>query len=149
MIKLKAKMPKSKYKSTDSWLDAIYRNNKVIIDEKVRSTAGLSKKSVFKRLVKEQMEQGSSATRAVNVIERSTIFTSVKERLQANLYSGLKGDQQAYRDFRELTKEKGKYAKFDPNLLTYDYKDKAYYYGDKVKISFENSPQRIIVSKMM
>lgn len=142
MKTFKAKHNKSFYKNTDAWLDAIYRNNKQTIDKEL-SFAGNSK-SVFKQMVKEYMAEGLSPTKAVSTIAKSTLFTPEVERLKSNFYEGLKGDKDAYKLFRELTKERGKYAKFDPNKLKWNKEDKVYQY-DNVIISFQNSPFGVIV----
>lgn len=143
MKTLKAKKNKGAYKSTDSWIDAIYRNNKLIIDKEL-SFAGNPKK-VFKQMVKENIAEGMSPTKAVSTIARSTLFTSEAERLRNNMLSGLRSDRDAFKAFRELTKERGKYAKFDPNKLHWDSKDKVYIYGGNVIISFQNSPYGVLV----
>lgn len=142
MKTFKAKKAKNKYKSTDKWLDAVYRNNKSTIDKEL-AFAG-KPKSVFKKMVQEYMDEGMSPTKAVSTIARSTLFTSEKERLQNNFYEGLKGDKAAYKTFRELTKDKGKYSKFDIEKLNWDKADKVYKY-DNVVISFQNSPYGILV----
>lgn len=138
MKTFKAKKNKSAYKNTESWIDAVYRNNKAIIDKEL-SFAG-SPKKVFKQMVKENIAEGMSPTKAVSTIAKSTLFTSEAERLRTNMLSGLKADKGAYKAFRELTKERGRYAKFDPNKLHWDSKDKVYIYGGNIIISFQNSP---------
>lgn len=137
MKTFKAKHNKGFYKSTDKWLDAIYRNNKNIIDKEL-AFAGKPKR-VFKQMVKEYMDEGLSPTKAVNTIARSTLFTSESERLRNNAYEALKGEKEAYKAFRELTKEKGKYTKFDQEKLHWNKDDKVYTYNNVI-ISFQNSP---------
>lgn len=143
MTTFKAKKKKSAYKSTDHWIDAVYRNNKALIDKEL-AFAGNPKK-VFKQMVKENIAEGMSPTKAVSTIARSTLFTSEAERLRNNMLSGLRADRGAFRSFRELTKEKGKYAKFDPSKLHWDSTDKVYVYGGNIVISFQNSPYGVIV----
>lgn len=143
MKTFKAKKNKSAYKNTDRWIEAVYRNNKTVIDNEL-SFAGNPKK-VFKQMVKEYIDEGLSPTKAVSTIARSTLFTPETERLRNNMLSGLRGDKGAFKAFRELTKEHGKYAKFDPNKLHWDSTDKVYVYGGNVIISFQNSPYGVIV----
>ena len=145
MKTFKAKHSKSYYKSTEGWLDAVYRNNKAIIDKELAGVSGKSPKTVFKKIIGEYMEEGMSSTKAMKTLARSTIFTTEKERLLNNFYEGLKGDKDAYKEFRELTKEKGRYSKFDPNKLVWNKVDKVYTYNDSVIISYENSPFGITV----
>lgn len=143
MKTFKAKKNKGAYKNTDRWIDAVYRNNKAVIDKEL-SFAG-NPKRVFKQMVKENIAEGLTPTKAVSTIARSTLFTNEKERLRENMLSGLRSDKGAFRAFRELTKERGRYAKFDPAKLHWDATDKVYLYGGNVIISFQNSPYGVIV----
>lgn len=143
MMTLKAKKAKSKYKNTDAWIEAVYRNNKTTIDQEL-SFAG-KPKQVFKQMVKEYMSEGLSAKKAVNTIARSTLFTPEVERLHNNMLSGLKSDKDAYKVFRDLTREKGRYSKFDESKLQWNKDEKAYIYDNKVLISFDNSPYGVKV----
>lgn len=141
MKDFKAKHNKSYYKNTDAWLNAVYRNNKTVIDKELGSlSAKKTPKAIFKQMVNEYIETGVSPTNAVKTIARSTLFTSVNERLKNNFYEGLKSERAAYKQFRELTKERGKYSKYDPKKLVWDKTDKVYIYDGSVIISFENSP---------
>lgn len=145
MNNFKAKKAKNKYKSTDAWLNAVYRNNKAVIDKELSGTK-VGPKGTFKKIVREYMETGLSPTKAVSALARSTTFTPKTERMRNNLWSGLKGDKAAYKEFRELTKEKGKYTKFDRDQLVYDKSQKLYIYGGVITISFKNSPFGIEVA---
>lgn len=144
MKNFKAKHKKGFYKTTEAWIDAVYRNNKEAIDREL-SVDGKSGKRIFKQMVNEYIDEGMSPTKAVKTVARSTLFTSVKERLLNNFYEGLKSDQEAYKTFRELTKEKGKYTKFDTEKLSWNPQDKVYIYNGVVVISFQNSPYGVIV----
>ena len=146
---LTAKRAKSRYKSTSKWLDAVYRNNKALIDEKIETPeAKTSKRKVFKQLVKEYTDEGYTAKQAVKKVSRSTIFTTTKERLQANAYEGLIDDKEAFKKFRELTKSKGKYQKIEMDKFVYDKESHSYIYDDKIKISYSNSPEEVIVEEL-
>lgn len=144
MKTFKAKHKKGFYKSTDAWINAVYRNNKEVISKELGSD-GKSGKVIFKQMIKEYMSEGLSPTKAVSTIARSTIFTSTKERLLDNFYKGLKSDQEAYKTFKELIKEKGKYTKFDTEKLFWNPQDKVYIYDNSVIISFQNSPYGVKV----
>lgn len=146
MKTLKAKKSKKAYKNTESWLDAVYRNNKDVINREL-SFAGNPKK-VFKQMVRENMAEGMSPTKAVSTVARSTLFTSEEERLRENMLSGLRGDREAFRAFRELTKEHGRYTKFDPSKLSWDATDKVYVYNQNIVISFQNSPYGVNVRRV-
>lgn len=144
MKTFKAKKNKSAYKNTDAWINAVYRNNKTIIDKEL-GFAG-SPKKIFKQMINEYIAEGLSPTKAMNTIARSTIFTPEVERLKNNFYEGLKGDKAAYKEFRELTKVRGKYSKFDDTKLKWDKDEKHYIYNSAVIISFQNSPFGVKVS---
>ena len=146
MRTFKAKKNKGAYKSTDHWIDAVYRNNKTVINSEL-SFAGNPKK-VFKQMVKENIAEGMSPTKAVSTIARSTLFTPETERLRNNMLSGLRSDKGVFRAFRELTKEHGRYTKFDPNKLHWDSTDKVYVYGGSLIISFQNSPYGVDIRRV-
>lgn len=144
-MKLEAKRKKSSYKSTDAWLDAVYKNNKEIIDQNIITLGKESKKKVFKQLVKENMAEGMSPVKALKTLANSTVFTPVGERLINNAYKGLKSDKGAYKAFRELTKEKGRFTSIDLDKFRYDPNTHSYIYNDLIRISFENSPKQTVV----
>lgn len=145
---MKAKKNKTAYKNTDKWIDAVYRNNKENIDAHIETTGRTSKKVVFKRLVKEYIDEGKTPKQAVRALERSTIFTEVSSRLENNAYSGLKGDKEAYKAFREYTKERGRFSKVDKTKMKWDKDNNSYIYDNKVRISYTNSPYSIVVEKI-
>lgn len=145
MKTFKAKKAKNKYKNTDAWLNAIYRNNKDVIDKELGGTK-LGAKRTFKKIVQEYMAEGLTPTKAVNALARSTTFTPKAERMLNNVWSGLKGDKAAYKEFRELTKEKGKYTKFDRDKMVWDKSQSLYVYAGVITISFKNSPYGIEVA---
>ena len=146
MKTFKAKKKKSAYKNTDRWIDAVYRNNKTVINKEL-SFAGNPKK-VFKQMVKQNISEGMSPTKAISTIARSTLFTTETERLRNNMLSGLRNDKGAFKSFRQLTKEKGRYTKFDQNKLHWDSTDKVYIYGGNIVISFQNSPYGVQVKRI-
>ena len=146
-MKLKAKKGKSKYKNTDTWLDAVYRNNKEFIDEKLKnvSVPKLSKRTIFKDIVKEYSDQGLSPLKALKTASNSEIFTSKMERLHNNAFSALKAAKDAYKTFRELTKEHGRFTKMDETKLKWE---NGVYIYENIMISFQNSPYGIRVGRI-
>ena len=146
-LNLKALKSQGKYKNKSTYLDAVYRANKKLIDEHIEqpTNPNISKKTVFKQLVKEQEAEGMTTRQAVKTLSRSTVFTSTKERLQYNAYEAVRGDLDAYKEFRELTKVKGKYQKIEMDKFVWDQDEHAYIYDERVKISFSNSPKETIV----
>lgn len=119
------------YKSDTTYIQAIYRNNKALIDAKNEGIP-LSSYQVFKQDVKDYMEVNDiSASKAVGKVLRSRKYLSVAELSKQNLISGLKS-KGLYKQFRELTKEKGRYTKFDVEKL--QYKGDGVYQYDKVYI---------------
>ena len=146
-MELKAKRSKGKYKNTDKWLDAVYRNNKKLIDQRLStvSVGKLSKRRIFKDIVHEYMENGASPTKALHKAANSTIFLPERNRLVDNALKGLRSSPDAFKQFRELTKEKGRYTKIDPTKFIWQ--DGAYIY-DNVRISFSNSPLEIFVGRI-
>ena len=159
---LEAEKKKKYYKSTDEWLDAVYENNKQIINKNVLTEkiedelqnridditdeeVSELKKAAFKNLVKERKDEGMGWVKALKSLSKSTIFTSEKERLINNAYKALKKDREAYKAFRELSKEKGRYTKIDFSKFRYDRETHTYIYNDLIRISFSSSPKEITV----
>ena len=159
---LEAKMKKKYYKSTDEWLDAVYENNKQIINKNVLTEKiekeienridditdeeiSEQKKAAFKNLVKERKDEGMGWVAALKSLSKSTIFTPEKERLISNAYKALKKDREAYKTFRELSKEKGRYTKVDFSKFRYDRETHTYIYNDLIRISFSSSPKEVKV----
>lgn len=141
----KANKPIGKYKDVNSWLNSVYKNNKELIDKKLSDQTG-SPKTIFKQLVKEQITSDKKTpTQALKTIARSRIFTEEKEMFREHFWSGLKEHETSYKRFRELTKENGRYTKFNPEKLVWNKKDKVYTYDDRLIISFQNSPEGVLV----
>lgn len=157
MRKLEAKKDKGRYKSTSHWLDAVYRNNKSFIDEKLKYVK--NKKRAFKNLVLEQtgikfpgnltnkelterLNAAKKPTKALKKLSRSDIFSSYKERAQENIYKFLK-EEKSINKIKDLI---GKREKFDPGKLEWNYKDKVYEYKG-VYIDISNSPKGVKIYK--
>lgn len=157
MRNLKSKKYKKRYKDTSHWLDAVYRNNKSFIDEKLKDVKTKNKKRVFKNLVLEQtgtkfkgsltnkelnerLNAAKNPTKALKKLSKSDVFSSYKERAQQNAYNVIK-ENKAIQKIKELSGEKGK---FDPSKLEWDFKDKVYKYGEAY-IELSNSPKGVKV----
>ena len=155
MRKLEAKRDKGRYKSTSHWLDAVYRNNKDFIDNKLKDVKTTNKKRVFKNLVLEQsginfrgsltnkelnfeLNKVKNPTKALKNLSRSDVFSSYKERAQENVYKFLK-EEKAIKKIKDIL---GKREKFDPGKLEWNYKDKVYEYKG-VYIDISNSPKGV------
>ena len=159
MRKLEAKKNKGRYKSTSHWLDAVYRNNKEFIDNKLKDVKTTNKRRVFKNLVLEQsgtrfrgsltnkelnfeLNKVKNPTKALKKLSRSDIFSSYKERAQENVYKFLK-EEKSIKTIKDLI---GKREKFDPGKLEWNYKDKVYEYKG-VYIDISNSPKGVKIYK--
>ena len=159
MRKLEAKKNKGRYKSTSHWLDAVYRNNKEFIDNKLKNVKSLNKKRTFKNLVLEQtgfkfrgnlpikelnfeLNKSKNPVKALKKLYRSDVFSSYKERAQENVYKFLK-EEKSIKTIKDLI---GKREKFDPGKLEWNYKDKVYEYKG-VYIDISNSPKGVKIYK--
>jgi hypothetical protein len=149
---------KSKYKDLNRYLDAVYRANKELIDEKILNEEELelasnrdilakqNKKTLFKTYIKEYMDEGYTVDQALKKASYSRVFTEYVELAQENTLEGLKEYKEAYKQFRELTKVNGRYTKIDINKFSY-IGNNEYSYGDII-VSFKNSPKRVVVRKV-
>lgn len=144
---MKSSRKRSSYKSTEHWLDAVYRKNKKEIDAALEGVK--NKKASFKQLVKGYMEEGLSPEKSLKALERSTIFTPEVTRFRNNLIEAMKTHGR-FQEFRNMTRGfKGRYEKININNFRYDSKNNVYTYttvlGDVIVIRFDNSPEDIIL----
>lgn len=144
---MKSSRKRSSYKSTEHWLDAVYRKNRSEIDKALEGVK--NKKASFKQLVKGYMEEGLSPERSLKALERSTIFTPEVTRFRNNLVEAMKTHGR-YQEFRNMTRGfKGRFEKINLNNFRYDSKNNVYTYttvlGDVIVIRFDNSPEDIIL----
>lgn len=146
MKDFKAKYRRNHYKSNGTYIRAVYQNNKIVIDKELGDIGNPYK--VFKQQIVEYMQQGKSLEEGIQTIARSTIFTTEKERLHENFWSGLKAFKEEYKQFKELTKEKGRYTKLDDSKLVWDRNARGYVYDNKILITYENSPFGIKFTKL-
>lgn len=124
---LRAKKAKYKYKNTNAWLDAVYRNNKTLIDEKLPAGPGQSSKATFKQWVNAYRAEGKSPVKALRTLSKSEIFTDRATRLKENFLKSLKQDKEAWQTFRRAV---GWNKKITIDKLTYDYSEHSYKYED-------------------
>ena len=138
-MKFRAKKNQSKYKDVDHYIDAVYNNNKDIINNTDAFKNKKSKKSIFRKLVKEKMSQGMSVKKAIDTLQKSRIFTSEAQHYAQNALKALKKDKRVYHTFRKLKgwKEKLEMSKF--NYAGSDGKYSIYTYGD-ITIKIKDSP---------
>lgn len=130
--RLKASKNKSRYKTTDSFLNAVYRKNKEYIDSHI-DPALLTKhspKSVFKFLIKDQMQYTNQKTgrkytvyqamkRVTNSKEMNPSFTT-SDIYHSNFEQLLRKDKTVFKKFRESTREKGRYTAYDYSKLNFE-----------------------------
>lgn len=153
---MKSSRKRSSYKSTEHWLDAVYRKNRAEIDKALEEFKNpitgegvKNKRASFKQLVKGYMEEGLSPERSLKALERSTIFTPEVTRFRNNLVEAMKTHGR-YQEFRNMTRGfKGRFEKINLNNFRYDAKNNVYTYttvlGDVIVIRFDNSPEDIIL----
>ena len=152
-MKLKAKYNRSHYKTINGWLTGVYRNNKEFIDSKLGDIASVqestySPEKAFKSLVKGYIKRGMTPAQALKTTSLTGAFTTKSERYRQYAYSGLTADKEAYKTFRELTKERGRYTKVDFDKFKWDSSANSYIYNGLVKISFDNSPYEVRVGRV-
>lgn len=144
---MKSARKRSSYRSTDHWLDAVYRKNRKEIDSALEGVK--NKKASFKQLVKGYMDEGLSPEKSLKALENSTIFTPEVTRFRKNVLEAIK-NYGKFNEFRNMTRGmRGKFAKIDLERFRYDSKNNVYTYitemGDVIVIRFTNSPQDIIL----
>ena len=120
---LRARKAKKYYKDTNAWLNAVYRNNKQVIDKALQSTRWSSSKKIFKEWIRAYIAEGNSPVEALRKLSRSEIFTDRATRLKENFLKGLKTDKEKFKEFR---KKIGWRTKIDINKLKFDYQEGAY-----------------------
>lgn len=145
-MKLRAKYRRSHYKSDDSFLTAVYRNNKAIIDEQLAGVGNIPTIQQFKYLVRETRQsikrkrgRAPSITTAMNRFTSSRLFTPADLQMKENISKGLK----RYGALKTLYKLTGK--RFDPAMVTYIGDNMYSYQGYVIKLT--NSPQSIELYK--
>lgn len=151
-MKLKAKFGRNHYKTNESYLNAVYRNNKTLINEYLGDIAeqgGVSPLRQFKKLVYENQSslkrKGKTATitRALNTFTSSADFIPEDKfyeiHFRENAVKGIKKFG-GIKTLHNLTKKK-----FDPNKLKY-IGDNSYEYRGYV-LKFGDSPKKLSIFK--
>ena len=145
---------RSRYSSNSAYIRGVWNANKKYITKKVLEweegggTFGESSDPIFQRFkaaVKGYMDMGYSPEKAVRSVGLMKVFSSKKENYLQFVYEQLKEYKSTYKEFRELSKEHGRYTKFDAEKLRYA-GDNTYIYNNMVRISFEY-PDNIRVRK--
>lgn len=146
MFKFEGTKKRKDFKTENGYLNYIYRQNKEKIDE----VFGKNARSKFKNNIRDnKVKYGTNIRGALKVVASSNSFTPVNERLYDNLYKGLKSDNELFKTFRNLTKDaKGRYTKYDTNLLKWDRFERMYVYNGIIGVSFENSPQMTVLTDL-
>lgn len=144
-MKLRAKYSRSHYKSDSTYLTAVYKNNKAIIDEQlagVGAEAGVSTLKQFKYLVQETQQKikritgrKPAITTAMNRFTSSRDFTPTELHMRENIAKGLR----KFGALKTLYKLTGK--RFDVSAINY-IGDNMYSYRGYV-IRLNNSPKTI------
>ncbi len=130
--RLKASKTRSKYATNDAFLNAVYRKNKAYIDSHIdpELLTKHSPKSVFKFLIKDQMQYTNPKTgkkytaiqaikRVSNSKEMNPTFTS-SDIYHSNFENLLRKDKNVFKQFRNLTRDKGKYTAYDYRKLAFN-----------------------------
>ena len=88
---LRASKAKSKYKSENAWLDAVYRKNKKLIDFSFPETGDISSKARFKQKVREYKEVGYSTYKSTQLVTKTSAYVSKNgnELFKENIYKGI------------------------------------------------------------
>lgn len=130
------------FKTQDQYLDYIFEQNR----SKLTEVYGVDAKKIFKGQVESyKIAYDTNITGALKLLEKKEAFTPEVERLKSNMWQSLKS-YKAVNMFQQLTRDKGgKFTKFDPNKLKWDRENKSYIYDNRVMISFDNSPQQIVL----
>ena len=139
-MKFRAKKNQSKYKDVDHYIDAVYNNNKDIINNTDAFKNKKSKKSIFRKLVKEKMSQGMSVKKAIDTLQKSRIFTSEALHYAQNALKTIKKDKEVYHEFRKM---KGWKNPTDLSKFNYHGTDGVYevYTYEDITIKIKKSPK--------
>lgn len=125
---LRAKKPRYKYKNINTYLDAVYNNNKAYLDERVETfNAKTTKRQQFKESVKEYMRKGMNVKQAIDEFQRKEAITSKEERIFETRMSQLKEmDKEAFKEFKKKIGWKEKVDSSNATILKSDDPKKNY-----------------------
>lgn len=119
---LRAKKPRYKYKNINTYLDAVYNNNKAYLDERVETfNSKITKRQQFKESVKEYMRKGMNVKQAIDEFQRKEAITSKEERIFEIRMSQLKEmDKEAFKEFKKKIGWKEKVDSSNATILKSD-----------------------------
>lgn len=119
---LRAKKPRYKYKNINTYLDAVYNNNKAYLDERVETfNSKTTKRQQFKESVKEYMRKGMNVKQAIDEFQRKEAITSKEERIFEIRMSQLKEmDKEAFKEFKKKIGWKEKVDSSNATILKSD-----------------------------
>ena len=125
---LRAKNPRYKYKNVNTYLDAVYNNNKAYLDERVETfNAKTTKRQQFKEDVKEYMRKGMNVKQAIDEFQRKNAITSKEERIfESNILKMKEMSPKAFRDFKKKIGWKEKIDSTNATFLPSDTKNVEY-----------------------
>lgn len=125
---LRAKKPRYKYKNINTYLDAVYNNNKAYLDERVETfNSKITKRQQFKESVKEYMRKGMNVKQAIDEFQRKEAITSKEERIFEIRMSQLKEmDKEAFKEFKKKIGWKEKVDSSNATILKSDDPKKNY-----------------------
>lgn len=132
------------FKTEDAYLTDIFEKNR----EAITSAYGANALERFKNQVRSYkiLNNNMTVKAAIKKIERSRAFTPYKYIAAENVKKQMI-EYDKWRQFQNLTRDhKGRFTKYDPKLLHYDRDTKSYIYDGRVRISFKNSPEGIIIT---
>lgn len=131
------------FKTQDQYLDYIFDQNR----SKLTEVYGINAKETFKGQVESyKIAYDTNITGALKKLANKKAFTPEVERLKSNMWQSLK-NYKAVNTFQQLTRDKkGKFTKFDTSKLVWDRENRVYVYDNRVSISFNNSPQQIVLT---
>lgn len=154
--KLRAKKKKSAYKSLDSYLNAVYENNKGYLNIHIEDYENQKKKkSIFKNQVKELLNDINPDTgkrytidQAIDSVQRSTLIRKSGERgFETTLTIMKEADPETYKNLRKalgwknkLSSENSSYVGTEDNFQIYRYRK---HNGDVVYIKIKLSPPSV------
>ena len=130
------------FKTQDQYLDYIFDQNISKLTEVYETNA----REKFKGQVESyKIAYDTNIAGALKKLANKKAFTPEVERLKSNMWQSLKS-YKAVNTFQQLTRDKkGKFTKFDTSKLVWDRENRVYVYDNRVSISFNNSPQQIVL----
>lgn len=136
---------KTKGMTEDQFLKSVfYRNRKELI-AKFGHKGALAR---FKKNIEAQkVIYKTDVKGALEKLANSESFTPTRERLVDNLRKALR-EYDKVKEFQNLTRDKGKFTKFDESKLRWSDEDHMYIYDNRVFVKFDNSPQDLILGTL-